>query len=361
MKKRIIMLMLVLAMASVGAVGCSQGQAQTENSVSVAVVDGQGITQTDFDNYVNFQKKGAENSGQIAPEMWTEDAGKGKTFEEELKTATLDYLVTQDIIIQAAEKQKLSVTDEEVNAEIDKIKKSLGEEDQFKAYLEKMGTTEDYMKTLIKDRLVINKYLETNVKVEDEAVEKYYQDNKDYFNKVRASHILVKVEKDEDGNMIEESKTKAFEKIKDLQKQLTDGKAFDQLAIEASEGPSAPTGGDLGYFGKGQMVKEFEESAFSLETGKISEPVLSQFGYHLIKVTDQKMDFASNREDVKKVFTEKSYSEKVQALTDAAKVEKLLSFDAKKEEVSKEEVKTEEPKAESEETKVDTEKTEKAE
>jgi parvulin-like peptidyl-prolyl isomerase len=89
---------------------------------------------------------------------------------------------------------------------------------------------------------------------------------------VRASHILVKTE----------------DKAKWIYKELQNGKDFAKLAKEYSDCPSSAKGGDLGFFGKGQMVKEFEDAAFSLKEGEISKPVKTQFGYHLIRVTGRK-------------------------------------------------------------------------
>lgn len=90
--------------------------------------------------------------------------------------------------------------------------------------------------------------------------------------KIRASHILVS----------------SLDLAKKIKKELKDGKEFQVLAKKYSTCPSSANGGDLGYFGKGQMVKEFENAAFSLKVGEISEPVKTQFGYHLILVTDKK-------------------------------------------------------------------------
>ncbi len=86
---------------------------------------------------------------------------------------------------------------------------------------------------------------------------------------VRASHILVKTE----------------EEAKELYDEIKGGKDFAEAAIESSLCPSGATGGDLGFFGKGMMVKPFEDAAFSLEVGELSQPVQTQFGWHLIQLT----------------------------------------------------------------------------
>lgn len=89
---------------------------------------------------------------------------------------------------------------------------------------------------------------------------------------VKASHILVKTE----------------EEAKKLYDEIKNGKNFADAAAEVSLCPSGSAGGDLGFFSRGMMVKPFEDAAFALETGELSEPVQTQFGWHLIQVTDKK-------------------------------------------------------------------------
>lgn len=91
-------------------------------------------------------------------------------------------------------------------------------------------------------------------------------------NEVRASHILVKTEQE----------------AMDLYNEIQNGKAFADVAAEVSMCPSGANGGDLGFFGKGMMVKPFEDAAFNLEVGELSQPVQTQFGWHLIYLTDKK-------------------------------------------------------------------------
>lgn len=90
-------------------------------------------------------------------------------------------------------------------------------------------------------------------------------------NKIRASHILVKTEEEAKQVLLILSQ---------------ENKSFEQIAQERSLCPSGKKGGDLGYFGRGQMVREFENAAFKLKTGQVSQPVKTQFGWHIIKVTD---------------------------------------------------------------------------
>ena len=91
-------------------------------------------------------------------------------------------------------------------------------------------------------------------------------------SQVRASHILVDTEKEADR----------------ILKRINKGKSFEDMARKFSSCPSGRKGGDLGYFGKGQMVPEFEKAAFNMEVGQVSPPVRTQFGYHIIKVVDRR-------------------------------------------------------------------------
>ncbi len=100
---------------------------------------------------------------------------------------------------------------------------------------------------------------------------------------VRARHILVKTEQE----------------AKDLAKQLKGGADFNELAKKSSDGPSAQTGGDLGYFSRGQMVKPFEDAAFTLQPGQISDPIQTEFGWHVIKVEDKRNRPLPSFEEVK--------------------------------------------------------------
>ena len=93
------------------------------------------------------------------------------------------------------------------------------------------------------------------------------------YSQVRAEHILVKTEAE----------------ANDIKAQIEEGKiSFEDAAKEYSKCPSKANGGDLGYFGRGMMVKEFETASFEGEVGKVSNPVQTQFGWHLIKVLDKK-------------------------------------------------------------------------
>ncbi|MBW2999831.1 peptidylprolyl isomerase, partial [Candidatus Woesearchaeota archaeon] len=150
-------------------------------------------------------------------------------------------------------------------------------EEMFALYKEQLKVTK-----------LLNQTIMSDVEVSDSEVEDFYNNNPQYFEmpeQVKASHILICGEGDlrcESGLTQEEAENLA----NDIRRRVTKNN-FGELAMEHSTGPSSVNEGDLGFFGEGMMVKEFEDVAFSLNIGEVSEPVKTDFGYHIIKVTDK--------------------------------------------------------------------------
>ncbi len=169
------------------------------------------------------------------------------------------------------------------------FKKSLNPDpDSMKTYFKK--NKEDYRvpeKINITYILIDPESLKAQVKVTDAEIRDYYEYHLDTFKqpkKVRARHILFKLGED----ATEEEKEAVRKKAQEILKKVNQGEDFAALAEKYSEGPTSSKGGDLGYFSAGQMVKPFEDAAMAMKEGEVSEPVRTQFGYHLIKVEDIK-------------------------------------------------------------------------
>lgn len=185
----------------------------------------------------------------------------------------------------------VKVTDEEVAETFKKFTANLGPEEEVKKQIEASGQTLEGIRDNIRISLRQDHWLDAEVDkaggVSDKDAETFYKANTDKFlspPEVRASHILVKVPPESKPEVVIE-KQKAAQAIADRVKK---GEDFAKLAKELSDDPSAKeNSGDLNFFGKDQMVPEFSEAAFKMKTGEISEPVRSQFGYHVIKVTDR--------------------------------------------------------------------------
>ncbi|MDN4526951.1 peptidylprolyl isomerase [Fictibacillus fluitans] len=214
-------------------------------------------------------------------------------FYKELKTQYGDQVLKQMVDNKLLEK-KYKVTDKEINTEIDKIKKELGGEDQFKQALKQNGIkNEKDLKKLVKTQLLNKKAATDGVKVSDQEMQKVFNDK--YKEEVKASHILV-----DDKKTADEVKAK-----------LDKGGDFAKLADQYSKDPGSKSkGGELGYFGKGQMVPEFDKVAFKLKPGQVSDPIKTQFGYHIIKVEDKK---TNKFEDKKKQIKEELQQQKAKS------------------------------------------------
>ena len=218
------------------------------------------------------------NNGEVVAKIGEEEISKDQFYDrlvEMYGSQVLDSMITEKIVELEAKKAKISVTDEDVQKELDKMIEQVGGEEMFNYQLAYSGYTMDQMKEELKNYLTIVKILEPKIEITDEEINSYFEENKDRFaqeEEVQASHILV--DDEETAN-----------KVKKL---LDDGGDFAALAKEYSKDGSAQSGGDLGYFTKGEMIQEFEDAAFSMEIGQVSEPVKSEYGYHIIKVTDKK-------------------------------------------------------------------------
>lgn len=222
---------------------------------------------------------------------WAKERFSGKEGKEQF----LDELIKRELLYQEAERLGLG-----------KDKEFLEKVEEFK----RMTLLSTLLKKEVEDKAVVS----------DAEIKEYYDKNPQEFktDQVRASHILVEKE-DEAKGIIE---------------RLKKGEDFSKLAESLSKDPgSASKGGDLGFFGRGRMIPEFEEVAFSLKPGEISQqPLKTRFGYHIIKVTERKEGSLLPLENVKDKINGKLVSEKqrrlfeslIEKLTKEAKIEKKI-------------------------------------
>jgi peptidyl-prolyl cis-trans isomerase C len=247
----------------------------------VAIVNGTVITRAAYDEEIKRYEKQLAMSGRPA------DPAQRDTLKEKV----LEGLVDRELLKQEAQKLGIKADDREVDEQIATLKKRFPSEADFAKTLSSMNLTEAELKAQYKQDMAIKKLIDqqiaSKVTVTDQEAKAFYDANPDLFKSpetVRASHILIQVPQ----NASEADKAKAREQITAIQKRLQKGEDFAAVAKETSQCPSSAKGGDLDYFSRGQMVGPFEEAAFSLKPGEMSGIVETQFGYHLIKVTDKK-------------------------------------------------------------------------
>jgi len=258
--------------------------AQSADKVLVTV-DGTAITEAQLEAEI------APRLARIPPQMPPQFI---EQYKKNLRKPTAEALITGILLEHQAEKLGIKVTEQEVTEHIEKIaaqqKPPLSIED-FKALVEAYGRSFDEVKDRIRKGLTYQKLLESQwkgkISVTEQEAEQYYQQNPKEFEKpeqVKASHILIRPDTS-DPNHMAQAKAAAKAKAQQLLQQIRQGTDFAELARANSACPSASNGGDLGYQSRGVWVKPFEEAAFSLKTGQVSDIVETQFGYHIIKVT----------------------------------------------------------------------------
>ena len=237
-----------------------------------------------------------------------------------MQDRVLEFLIGEELLFQESVKKGIKITDERVAEEIAKVKSQFGSDEKFKEALAGMNVTEEKVESDIRRGLTIQQLVDKEVidtiKVSDEEIKTFYDENQKLFTKqeqVQASHILIKVNKDAD----EAQKAEARAKIDAAAKRVKDGEDFAVVATEVSEGPSNTKGGDLGFFQRGQMVKPFEEVAFTLQPGEVSDVVETDFGYHIIKVFDKQEPTTATFDEVKTQIADHLKQEKAKTAVQA--------------------------------------------
>ena len=256
----------------------------------LARVNGETVTKSDFDRAV--QAVEARAGGPIPPDQ-----------RDRVLRGVLDQLIGYKVLAQETKARNIAVPDAEVDARIGQIRGQFPNEEAFTAMLAQRKLTLEQVKSDARQDMAISKMIEAEIAakiaVKPEQVTDFYAKNPDQFKEgesVRASHILIAVPKGADATAKAQARAKAEGVLKDVKA----GKDFAALAKEHSADPgSAAQGGDLGFFQQGQMVGPFNDAAFSLAPGAISDVVETDFGFHIIKVVEKKPGRTIPLEDVK--------------------------------------------------------------
>jgi peptidyl-prolyl cis-trans isomerase C len=295
---------VLLGVALLVSLGCEPAEPTANadsESKKIATFEGGDVTQGELDEF-------AEQSG--FGDMSKDDPQYQAAIQQ-----IMPQLVGIEITKAYAQEHNITVSDKEVDQEIEKIKEQVGEQarssgqdlsDQ-KAYeqaLKQNNITEEQLRKDIRENLPVQKVQEKvagGAEPSDEEIQKYYDQNKEaQFTTPEqrcVRHILFN----------KDQKQKADE----VKQQLENGGDFAKLAKQYSQDPgSAEKGGDLGCLGKGETVPDFEEAAFGAEQGEIVGPVQTQFGYHLLEVTEIKPKQTRSLEDVESQIRSQLATEK---------------------------------------------------
>ena len=244
------------------------------------VVNGVQITSAKVTAQIDYliSSRGGDPSDAIQPEVY-----------QQMRRQVVEQLVVQELLWQEAQRRDFIASDVAVDEQLQRAKSESDSEQAFLSRIQASGFTESSYREDIRQQLSVQQLVTQgilpSIDVSDEEIRAFYDANAEQMKipeEIHARHILVKPAGDD-----EAAKRAAEDKIAGIQKELMDGADFEAIAIEYSEGPSGPRGGDLGFFGRGQMVPAFEEAAFALQPGEISDIVETEFGFHIIKVDER--------------------------------------------------------------------------
>lgn len=229
-----------------------------------------------------------------------------KRFKE-VRAKVLDVLIGQELLWQAASRDKTIADDAEVNQALKRYREQFKDDLSFDMKLREGGYNQTTFHADLRRRISVQKWIDKFVKkdlaVSDAEIHAFYLENGNEFNQpeeIRARHILIKLE----SGASDEARVKAYALLTGIRQEIDTGADFATLAKQKSQGPSAANGGDLGYFTRGQMVAPFEAAAFALAPGEVSGIVETRFGFHLILLVDRKPPVQ---------YAEKEMSEKIHA------------------------------------------------
>ncbi|MDD7306304.1 MAG: peptidylprolyl isomerase [Peptoniphilaceae bacterium] len=228
--------------------------------------------------------------------------------KQQLKSSVIQMMIQDKLIADDLEKNNIKLDDKEADDNFLQYVQNYGGQEQFDKMLEDYNMSADKFKDTIKKDLMYKKHREwfdENNKVTDKEIKDYFNKHKDELVQVNASHILV-----------EDEKT-----ANEVKQKLDNGEDFAKLAKEYSkDSANADKGGELGYFAKNSMVKEFSDVAFKLKKNEISDPVKTNFGYHIIKLNDKKDTAEKLKDEITKQLNEQKYSEYLKKLYNDAVV-----------------------------------------
>jgi peptidyl-prolyl cis-trans isomerase C len=273
--------------------GSPSSPQQAKESTMVVSVNDAVITVSDVDRATNILL--AQHRNQIPPDRVAE-------ARTALREQAVENLINQSLLLGEAEKQGIQPEQKVLDARYAEVSGRFSSPEEFQSAMTSMGLSKEAFRDQIKQDLKIESLLDGQLKevkkVTEEDVSVFYRDHPESFRsgeQVRASHILMRVE----ATATEEDRSQKRLELAGLKGQIEKGADFGQLASDHSDCPSKARGGDLGYFERGKMVKPFEDAAFEMKVGDVSEIVETQFGYHLIKVTDHQDPKTAPFEEVK--------------------------------------------------------------
>lgn len=294
------------ALISVNMVGCGND--------TIAKINDVKISRDEYNKIANFL---------YATGYVQEDKNKG------INNDILSFIIDNEVAYQDAQRENITVEDKDVNEKYEDLKEILKSNSAYKTKLDEVGVNDDFLKSQVKKDLIVSKYKENfmkNIKINDNEIKTYYDNHKDEFTKeeVRASQILISTLDDNNNEVNQEQKEKLKDKAEDILEKLKNNEDFAILAKEYSDDKnSGKDGGDLGYFSKEDKNIDFTNPVFKLEKDQLSDIIETEYGYHIVKVTDKKSvtkTLEESKEDIKNKILNQKYTKHIDSLYKNGKI-----------------------------------------
>lgn len=226
----------------------------------------------------------------LLPQIQTELAAQGlDTRGQDVIERTVSRAIDSRLLAQEARRRGIEPNESRINDKMKGLAERAGGRADLEAELIKSRITYDQLRSTVVQSDLVQTLVENEIipeiEVTQQEVEVFYSENPELFrgpDKIHSRHILMVV----DSDATEAERQDARRRAEEARARAAAGEDFARLAAELSEGPTAKTGGDLGFTGRGQMVEGFDEAVWSLEPGEISDVVESRLGYHVIKVEE---------------------------------------------------------------------------
>lgn len=303
--KRLVLIGLA-ALISVNMVGCGND--------TIAKINDVKISKDEYSKIASFL---------YATGYVQEDKNKG------INNNILSFIIDNEVAYQDAQRENIKVEDKDVNEKYEDLKETLKSNSAYKAKLDEVGVNDDFLKSQVKKDLIVSKYKENfmkNIKINDNEIKTYYDNHKDEFTKeeVRASQILISTLDDNNNVVNQEQKEKLKDKAEDILEKLKNNEDFAILAKEYSDDKnSGKDGGDLGYFSKEDKNIDFTNPVFKLEKDQLSDIIETEYGYHIVKLTDNKSvtkTLEESKEDIKNKILNQKYTQHIDSLYKNGKI-----------------------------------------
>ena len=278
----------------------------TSNNKAIVTVNGEAITRAQYNEVMDLIKKGPQFKA-ASKEQQQENSPMMLMAKDRI----VQDLITKTLLEQEFDKRKIEASDAEIEAKKEELIKQIGSKEKYQEALKQNGVSESKVEEDLANVIKVDKLASAiaDTSVSDKEVKDFYNENKAQFNfpqRVRASHILIEanpelikksiIDADKDGKLsaadidkkVKEELDKKMALARDVRAQaLKNPKEFAALAKKYSNDTgSAQKGGDLGYFPREAMVKEFSDVAFAIKPDTVSEIVVTRYGNHIIMVTD---------------------------------------------------------------------------